>query len=341
MKKVMIYVVAIVLVLMTTIGFATETVQKLFEETQSMLTKTEQDREELKKDDNRREKITALISETESWDDISKFDQMLYVLDATKENPIDYNNIIYNYEYLRQAYHFTQEELDYVSDMIIKGYDADDIIEICYFWTDTNEDIKIIEEIYLLKGTERGKTWIENAFNRVTKDKYGVLTEEDVEEYMKKGVSVDDILLANKLCRKGVLTIQEILDMYIYGKSFVEITAIINGEETKDISQDVLNQTKSVEAIQTEDERVLETDTLISASDISKIEKLAVIDGKSRGDYYKMKVGGENIDEILQKKEEEIKGNITRTIMDNKLYKTISEKDRTEYLERSERSEEK
>ena len=340
MKKTVIFAIAIVVVLMTTIGFATGTVQKVFEETQLFSVKTEQDPEELRKDNERREKINDRIAGDTEWEEMSKFDQMLLVLDATIENPIEYNNIIYNYEYFRQAYHFTQEQLDFISDMIIKGYDADDIFSICYFWTDTNEDIEIVEDIYLLKGPDRGVNWIENAFNEATKDKCGVLTEEDVEEYMKNGASVEDILLANKLCRKGVLTIQEILDMYIDGKTFAEITLIVNGENADNIPKEIINQNKA-QTWSLREENKNASEAVISAEVIKKAEELVHIDGKSRVEYYEQELNGKSIEDTLKNELKVIENKINKNLHSNGFYKKVSTEDEIEYLKKESNYEDK
>ena len=137
----------------------------------------------------RAQAVAEIAQRTDGWDSISKFNQMVQALNASVDNPIEYNDILYNYEYLRRGYHLSDAQMDYLADLIIDGYKPWDVLEICYFWLDTNEDISIIEKIYEQKWLFTGRTWIENAFNLVTDNKCGVLDEDDVDEYIKQGIT--------------------------------------------------------------------------------------------------------------------------------------------------------
>lgn len=102
--------------------------------------------------------ISSIIYDMDDFEYMSYIDKLITAFGATMSNNIDYNDALYNFEYLRRAYNLSDDDISYLSDLIIKGYDPWDIIDICYFWVDTNEDIRIIEEIYQQKHLFRGNT---------------------------------------------------------------------------------------------------------------------------------------------------------------------------------------
>lgn len=155
--------------------------------------------------------------------DVSLYDQMLSVMEQDFINN-DFNNMIFNYEYIKDAYNLSDYQADYLASLVIIGYDMEDVIKATYFWLDTNEDISIVRKMCDLKDEYDGKsTWTENAFNEITNCKCGVLDVDGVRAYYEQGLTADDIMTANILCRKGVYTITEILDKKLAGQSFEEI----------------------------------------------------------------------------------------------------------------------
>lgn len=159
----------------------------------------------------------------------AEFDKtMLFSADSAIESQCtdiyEYNDVIYNLVYLKERFEKTPQEMQYILDMITSGYDAQTVVDISYFWVDTSEDVTIITKIYnKLPKYEKYRNPIENAFNDVTGYKCGVLDPEDIIYYLEKGITTEDIRTANKLCRKAIFTIQEILEMRIQGKTFKEI----------------------------------------------------------------------------------------------------------------------
>ena len=137
------------------------------------------------------------------------------------------NDLIFDYAYIVQIYSKSDEELNYIDSLVYNGAQISDIIEIYEFWLTTNEDISIIEQIYNLKGEITENFWIEEAYNQITENKHGVLNSADINDYINKGLKITDIRTANELCRKGVLTIQEILDRLVNGNTWDEIISII------------------------------------------------------------------------------------------------------------------
>lgn len=216
---------------------------------------------------------------------VSKFDQLLLAMDATIEDPKVYNEMLVNYMYLKDVRHMTDEQMDYLADLVIQGCSMLDIIDITYFWLDTNEDISIIPQIYALKPNYRNEyTWIENAFNAVTNDKCGVLDTEAVKQYRTQGMGADEIMYANKLCRKGVLTIQQILDKRLQGETWQTISAQINGESQ------IAAFSAAEDAMASEAAKALDT-----AEVVQSCEELAEITGESAAVYYSQAAEGADI----------------------------------------------
>lgn len=164
--------------------------------------------------------------------DFSKFNKLITAMDVTISEPTDFNDLLLRYEYLREVHKLSQQQMNYIADLIINGCDMNDIVNIAYFWLDTNEDISLIKEIYDLKGEYEGsRFWIENAYDRVTASKNGTLSTDDIENYFSRGMTAEDITTADKLCRKGVYTIQEILDKRCEGQSFLQIMNEVENNE--------------------------------------------------------------------------------------------------------------
>ena len=128
----------------------------------------------------------------------------------------------------------TKESFSYVEQMILSGCDPQTTMDIYQFYLTTNENISIVRQIYDMvyfdEPIMNRDAVFEAAFNEITNNKCGVLTKEDISAYLEQGLTIEDILQANVLSRKGVLTIQQILDNIIAGKSWEEIVETISGE---------------------------------------------------------------------------------------------------------------
>lgn len=162
-----------------------------------------------------------------SVDETNRIVNMSEHIKRTETRPEKINDLIYRYTYLIKVYDFSSHQMDYIDSLIYSGAKIDDILSICDFWLDTNYDIDLIGDIYLLRDKYFGSSWIEDAFNEVTENKHGVLNQSDISDYIDRGVSTLDIKTANVLSRKGVYTIQEILNMRIDGISWDEILSEI------------------------------------------------------------------------------------------------------------------
>lgn len=267
---------------------------KLFGENQ---TNSDEYMDEFRSENSERENVVSeaienaidqeLLNETSD-----KYSELLIALDALVSDPMVHNDILVNYEYLREVHNLFDSDMEYIADLIISGCDPTEIINLTYFWLDTNEDISLVKSMYDLKGEYEGKkNWYGNAYDRVTDCKNGSLTVDEVQEYMKNGVSDENILFADKLSRKGVYTINQILDKHCSGISMAEIAAEImsGGVMTADLSEYELISDPSI------------------IMDLGEISSLM---GQSQGDDLNSSLSGEEaedyLDEARSKKRMEI-----------------------------------
>lgn len=305
-------------------------------------------------DEARRAVIDEYISENGAAE--NNFEAMLLALEASVDNPIEYNDVLYNYEYLRRVYKLTDEQLDYIAGLIADGRDAMTVMDICYFWLDTNEDISIIENIYEIKDNYETSKF-ENAFNYITNDKCGVMTEEDVDAYIAKGAAIGDIQMANKLCRRGVLTIFEILDRYLAGESFAALSAEVNGIPADTLPARALkrapakafadtaaiepaelikesNTAESAELI--EETETAESTEELAASDTIKAELLSRVADIPLAECYEPAEYGQTLDERLEEAEMNIEREITEDLRRRGIYKQITRDEAAAYFTKEE-----
>jgi len=151
--------------------------------------------------------------------------QMINRSGKTKEEIYD---DVFAYKFFLKMYNPSLAEQTYMDAMILKGADITTLISIFDFWRTTAEDISLIGQIYDLSGRSDNRYWIEEAFNELTENRHGVLDAEAIYEYFEKGLTREDIVLANTLCRKGVYTITEMLDKVAEGESWASIVADID-----------------------------------------------------------------------------------------------------------------
>lgn len=229
-----------------------------------------------------------------SANEISKFEQLIIAMNATIADPTEFNELLMDYEYLRVVHGLSQQQLDYIADLVIEGCDMKDIINIAYFWLDTDDDISVIKEMYDLKGEFEGKTeWLSNAYDIVTNAENGSLSVEDVEAYYAKGITADEIITADILCRKGVYTIQEILDKRCAGQSLVEIAnEIENGGLLGAVT--LAGDVDVIDYNDIEDPQI-----------ITEVEETSELTGRSNADLLNSAASGENIEDVLTEKKNE------------------------------------
>ena len=219
-----------------------------------------------------------------------------------------------NYKYLEKGYKLNTWNLDYICDLIVSGYDGRNVIDAAYFWLDTSEDISIIKGMCDWKENNfdyDGEFWEENAFNYVTKDKCGVLSDEELKEYTGKGISIELIMIANRLCRKGEYTIQEILDKYQNGLSMVEVAIEIDSklyEKKKSGYNPKLLQNS--------------TATKIEDSEIFISRELAKISGQQENTYYKSATKNVDLSIELEIIDEEITEEIRNELKTGGYFRT-------------------
>lgn len=121
-------------------------------------------------------------------------------------------------------YEFTEEQLKAFDTLLADGITPYTIIDTYEFWLTTNEDFSLVTQIAAQEDSYIGEHWIENVFNEITNYKTGVLELEDIEQYLEQGLTIGDISAANVLCRKGIMTIQDILEARLAGANWATLT---------------------------------------------------------------------------------------------------------------------
>lgn len=128
---------------------------------------------------------------------------------------------------LASIYSFTPEELEQIYQMAQDGYDLQKTLDIFEFAMDTDHprDFSYVKQLfdYANKHHIMGKNWIETAFNGMTNYRGGALTEDDIRQYIKQGLTVEEISAANIMSRSGKKTIQQLLNERVEGKEWGEI----------------------------------------------------------------------------------------------------------------------
>lgn len=159
-----------------------------------------------------------------SADKSPEFGQILASVKSKKTGDDLYRQM-HGYAYFISVLKPETDERAYITNLVKEGRDLERLISIYRFWLDTDEDISLIKRIYDNYGpsSPEDMDWIEAAFNDITGSKYGVLDGRQMQEYLNRGMTYEDIAAANTLCRKGKLTITQILDRRLSGISWAEI----------------------------------------------------------------------------------------------------------------------
>jgi len=168
---------------------------------------------------------------SEAADDDFSADGMFKLLETIYPDEEERYKAIEDYGFRKAIDNITSEQSQYLCSVVKSSNDYFLTMSIYEFWQTTSEPIDIIGKIYELYDEEyRSIYWIEDAFNIITENRHGVLDKAGIDAYIEKGLTTEDILYANIMSRKGVLTINEILDQRADKKAWLEITSEIYPE---------------------------------------------------------------------------------------------------------------
>lgn len=144
----------------------------------------------------------------------------------------------------------TADEISAVNALVANGTTMQTIEQIYDFYLTTNDDFSVVTQIANLEEEFWGNHWIENAYNHITNNSHGVLDSDDVKSYLET-FSADEISYANVMSRKGVYTIQEILNKVQGGSSWDDITSEIYSSvlTTEKLSGSALERTNAAIAM--------------------------------------------------------------------------------------------
>lgn len=128
-----------------------------------------------------------------------------------------------------KVYHPTQEQQNEISQMIANGADVDILLDICIFWEDTNEPFSLVSQLYnnrpedeILAEFTDNLLWITGLYDKLKGKENEALNREEVMEYVNQGLSLSDILVADRISRAGA-DIREVLADRTEGQSWQEI----------------------------------------------------------------------------------------------------------------------
>ena len=136
----------------------------------------------------------------------------------------------------------TDKVLEKIYTYVDKGFDLGTVLDVCRFWETTNESEDFIDDIMSEYRDEyvNNKYWTEDAFNKLTENKHGVLSREEIHTLIyEDGMDTRDIAAANIISRKGVYTINDIIRLRKREKPWNEIISTVYGIEIDDKYSDV------------------------------------------------------------------------------------------------------
>jgi len=243
----------------------------------------------------------------QNTDNGSPFDRMIRVMERTIEDPMEFNDMLFNFEFIRTVYELSDADMDFIANLIAEGRHMEDVIRLTYFWLETNEDIGIVREIYDIKDEFGGSGfWMDFAFNYVTNNRHGVLTDEEVNDYLEIGLDFEDIHVARVLSRQGVMTIHEILDERAEGLSFSELAAEIDSEPVQ--------QRNRSRRVRVNRENARRHRNLRSQSDVLMSRTLSIITGEDLEVFLEAAENDESLEIIFEYAIEYVSRDIMRTL---------------------------
>lgn len=136
-----------------------------------------------------------------------------------------------------EIYNLNDAEKARFVQWINSGKDVRLLMYIYEFWLTTEEDFSIIEDVYdmfvdsydpEMRLPSDRDLWFEGLFNFLSGNKYGKLTTDTAEEYLGKGLSLNDIKMAERMSRTGRMNVDEILEKKSAGTKWCDIAAEVN-----------------------------------------------------------------------------------------------------------------
>ena len=135
-------------------------------------------------------------------------------------------------------YDMTQEEYDYIVSLTKLGYNPERLVEIYQFLQLTPDNISLMKQIYD-KGSAYmdSQFWIENTYEAIKGIGEQTPSIQEIDAYVKSGISTDEILLCYQMSLKGTKPIRQILDERKNGTAWPQICESVYGEEELEASE--------------------------------------------------------------------------------------------------------
>lgn len=129
-------------------------------------------------------------------------------------------------------YDMTQEEYDYILSLVKLGYDPEKLVAIYQFLQLTPDGISIMRQIYDIGIRFSGEQfWIENAYEMVKGAGGQTLSLQEIDAYVKAGISADEIMLCYQMSLNGTKEIRQILEARISGSTWPQICEAVYGTD--------------------------------------------------------------------------------------------------------------
>lgn len=177
----------------------------------------------------------------------------LYTIEKNVKKGKSVQEDIEAYAYFLSYLEPSEEEIRYIDNLIAKDYSTKALVQIFEFWKDTEEEIKIIENVYELKPADLDVLyWVDSAFIELdnqgkTKTHYSNLSVEEVKEYYKNGIGYEEMMIADKLSRKGTKDIETILEQKAKKTSWYEIIDGVYNISSEEDEADNIDKYKNID----------------------------------------------------------------------------------------------
>lgn len=184
--------------------------------------------------------IKTYISQTPNLKNPEDFPVIFECCDRAKyENVSAYISFIYENR-------FTPSQLQVINRILESGTTIQSLMQVYDFWLTTDEDFEMIEEICALENVYFSEYWFESAFNKLTEYKHGELNGEDIIHYQNAGLTTDQILAANVMCRKNGKNIFSILESHLMGNTLENQAKALYGVDSLPTEGSLFNRVSSL-----------------------------------------------------------------------------------------------
>ena len=179
---------------------------------------------------NIEDKANELYITSEKYDFIGLLQSKGYYED-------EINEIIIHFMEIQSVFSLSSDEISEFYELVSNDYDIEKLMEIFEFtiYTDKYRDMNYVKQIYDKADEMKivGNYWVEDAYNILTDNRGGVLSQSQIAECIEEGFTIEEIYASNIMSRRGVYAVDEILKDRKSGKKWSDIADEIYPEMQK------------------------------------------------------------------------------------------------------------